>query len=312
MLRGYRTGDAGPLARLATEQFPEEQALLGIDPKGVEELAVRLHRWNYRLVLGFLSAIGRPIFRLIIIEEGGEVAGTAVLTYGPRAGYASTVAVDPKHRRRGHARRIIAECVRRSAKRGRRYLALEVLASNAPARALYDSMGFRLLRETAFFVREPVNPPPFTPRIPGVREIQRSDGAALARVASRELPEDYLRVLPPTKGDFLLSPIVVSGLNSETEAWVVDTGSGPTGFLRATKSATVQAGHLTAPLLPDSVPDPLADSMIEGALSWFSGREVPRIVCQLALSATRSRAKLESLGFKEAFRSFTLFRPTGP
>jgi len=53
-----------------------------------------------------------------------------------------TLATAPGHRGRGLARRVLAELGHEAARRGVRWWFLEVSVANAPAIALYESMGF--------------------------------------------------------------------------------------------------------------------------------------------------------------------------
>lgn len=53
------------------------------------------------------------------------------------------IAVAPEARRRGLGRRLLAECMEQLAAEGCPTLHLEVRCSNAPARALYEALGWR-------------------------------------------------------------------------------------------------------------------------------------------------------------------------
>lgn len=53
-----------------------------------------------------------------------------------------TIAVRPAHRREGHARTLIRAALGLAAEKGAFFVHLEVRPSNAPARALYGSLGF--------------------------------------------------------------------------------------------------------------------------------------------------------------------------
>ena len=64
------------------------------------------------------------------------------------AWYVDALAVHPAFRRRGVARRLLAEADRRAAEAGTLGVALDTGLENAHARALYESAGFKLRQET--------------------------------------------------------------------------------------------------------------------------------------------------------------------
>lgn len=65
------------------------------------------------------------------------------------------IAVAPAFRRKGIARALIQALLRELARRGSRCLTLEVRASNAPARALYESLGFAQVGRRPNYYRNP-------------------------------------------------------------------------------------------------------------------------------------------------------------
>jgi len=66
------------------------------------------------------------------------------------------VAVAPKARRRGLARRLLRFALRRAAIAGARTAFLELRAGNREALALYESLGFRPLSRRRAYYRQPV------------------------------------------------------------------------------------------------------------------------------------------------------------
>ena len=61
----------------------------------------------------------------------------------PRAFYIDALAVDPRFRRRGAARALLAEAERQARSRKLPCVALDTTADNAPGRALYAAAGYR-------------------------------------------------------------------------------------------------------------------------------------------------------------------------
>jgi ribosomal protein S18 acetylase RimI-like enzyme len=64
-----------------------------------------------------------------------------------RAGflYVPVLAVDPGHRRRGIATRLLREVIEEAERAGGRGVALDVVADNRAAIALYESLGFGMV-----------------------------------------------------------------------------------------------------------------------------------------------------------------------
>ena len=78
-----------------------------------------------------------------VAREGDVLLGYAVLTV--RAGEARllNVCVRPSERNRGHGRALVRHMIDRAVGRKARTVFLEVRASNAPARRIYETLGFR-------------------------------------------------------------------------------------------------------------------------------------------------------------------------
>ncbi len=82
------------------------------------------------------------LFALARDTDGSVVAlGRAGLT--PAWTGLASIWVHPEHRRRGLAQRITHALLVESLRRGHRWAHLQVLSDNAPARALYEAMGFQ-------------------------------------------------------------------------------------------------------------------------------------------------------------------------
>src|SRR5262249_5023172 len=88
-----------------------------------------------------------PAFTAVIAEHAGVPAGYALYwpTYDTetalRGGWLSDLYMLPQARRRGIARRLMAEVAARTAARGGRYLTWLVHAANTRARAFYRTLG---------------------------------------------------------------------------------------------------------------------------------------------------------------------------
>lgn len=84
--------------------------------------------------------LGGGIF--LVAEQDGEVQGYVGCQTVLDEGYITNVAVSPDFRRRGAARRLIAELIARAKEKRLAFVTLEVRESNAPAIALYTGAGF--------------------------------------------------------------------------------------------------------------------------------------------------------------------------
>lgn len=78
----------------------------------------------------------------LVMEKKGEIIAQIGTKRVLDELHVMTVAVRPGHRRRGYARALIEAAV--SVHPGVRYVHLEVRPGNTGARALYESMGFRI------------------------------------------------------------------------------------------------------------------------------------------------------------------------
>lgn len=89
-----------------------------------------------------------------VIEEAGEPMGVATVVIEKGWGGISNVVVDPRHRRKGVAGRLLHVLASWAAENGAEGLYLQVLAGNAPALELYDKLGFRAISAYHYRVRK--------------------------------------------------------------------------------------------------------------------------------------------------------------
>ena len=97
--------------------------------------------------------LGGGIF--LVAEQDGEVQGYVGCQTVLDEGYITNVAVSPDFRRRGAARRLIAELIARAKEKGLAFVTLEVRESNAPAIALYTGAGFASVGKRKNFYSNP-------------------------------------------------------------------------------------------------------------------------------------------------------------
>ncbi len=309
MLRELRRADAPRIAELMRTSFPEEERLLGSRPEEFAKVADRLFRPDTRILLGFLRAIGRPIARFFVREADGHVVGTTLTTFPPRAGYLSMVMVDPAYRRRGFARELIEAGRRAAVRRGRPYVALDVLDENVPARTLYESVGYRPLRPSAYYVNDaPAAAGPSTTLPPHVRAYVPRDVAAIIAAHRSVTPPAIEEVLPLTTRQVRPNGWGAGIFNADSGAWVVDRGAGAEAFCTASVPRAMEAGHLSCPIVGRSADPALASALIRTATAWLGARGVPRVVTRVPADLTGARAAIESIGYRHAIPITTFYR----
>jgi ribosomal-protein-alanine N-acetyltransferase len=81
-----------------------------------------------------------PFGLYLLVEEGDEIFGQIGVRHVLGELHITTLAVRPERRRRGYARALVGAAL--AAFPGARRVHLEVRPSNAPARALYEALGF--------------------------------------------------------------------------------------------------------------------------------------------------------------------------
>lgn len=124
--------------------------------------AARLHReafepmgergWTRQDLAGLLASSGIAGF---LLTESTSDIGMAICRVVADEAELLTVAVDPRHRRRGAARQLLDAVASHAREGGARTLFLEVGADNPAARTLYDSLGFGIVgRRAGYYERK--------------------------------------------------------------------------------------------------------------------------------------------------------------
>lgn len=99
------------------------------------------HGWGRFVEVALEHPTQFPHQRLVVAEVDGRVAGFADFRVpGDGTGHLSYICVAPTARRRGVARALLAACVGEAGPL--RSVSLDVFEDNAPARALYQALGF--------------------------------------------------------------------------------------------------------------------------------------------------------------------------
>lgn len=93
---------------------------------------------------GFLDALKRTDTCYLVAKEQGEICGYCGFYQSFEEADIVNVAVSPKYRQRGIGRKLLEQLLLAGRQKGVQRFLLEVRVSNAPAIALYTSMGFVL------------------------------------------------------------------------------------------------------------------------------------------------------------------------
>jgi ribosomal protein S18 acetylase RimI-like enzyme len=102
----------------------------------------------------FRRFLATPTASLIVAEDGGKLAGYALVLYPPRSKLARlySIAVAPHSAQRGVGPRLLAAAEQAAWRRQRRAMRLEVHEHNTRAIARYEKSGYRLFgRHRAYY-----------------------------------------------------------------------------------------------------------------------------------------------------------------
>lgn len=104
----------------------------------------------------FKDMIERDDSHYMVITLDGLVIGTAGYTYNGFEGYINNVVIDSDYRGNGYSRILLESLLEEGRARGINEYTLEVRVSNAPAKALYEGLGFKSEGIRKNFYEKPV------------------------------------------------------------------------------------------------------------------------------------------------------------
>ena len=85
--------------------------------------------------------------RFLVAVEAGKIVGYAVATASGKDGHVVSVAVDPRHRRRGIGTALLSAVTHKFVEEGVEQIHLEVRKGNTAGISFYERMGFRIFSE---------------------------------------------------------------------------------------------------------------------------------------------------------------------
>ncbi len=120
----------------------------------------------------YYSEVGNPSSYYLVARLDDALAGFGGMWAVEDEAHIVTLAVLPEFRRRGIARALMDGLLAEARRRGAWHITLEVRAGNAPAQALYTSLGFRTIatrrryypdnnEDAAVMALDLTPPPPF-------------------------------------------------------------------------------------------------------------------------------------------------------
>lgn len=308
VVRTYHTGDSAGVEDLWQRNPSAEFPLMGLNPGQVGNLLRRTERWNVRLILALASAVHRPLFKFLILEEQGKVVGTTMMSFPANVAYIGGVTVDAAFRRRGHAQELLRACETLGRRYGRHHLVLDVLTENEPAIRLYERLGYKKIRSIRWMSRDlsrPLNVPAPAQGYT-IQPFQSAMAKRLAHLANADIPPSYRLLVSVRPQDLRLSGLGqrIGGVSSAT--WVLQREEEIVGFVRAGVSPAIQAAQM-GPLALAGPPAPEAwTGLIRTALSWCAAQKAPRAILSLPEHLESVLPVLQSEGFTDSFRVQTM------
>ncbi len=97
--------------------------------------------WTYRAPR-VAQLIRDPEAIALVTRDGARIVGFSIMTFGDERAHLVLLAVRPTHRRRGIARRMVSWLADSAAIAGMASIHVELRADNAPAYAMYQTLGF--------------------------------------------------------------------------------------------------------------------------------------------------------------------------
>lgn len=144
---GWSRFDESLVMRLPLAQAPVDDAIDQIPLKDISRFvgaSLKVHDADPALRPGLSEIIGaiQPEAGLFALERGEEALATLICVHDGDLAGLFEVATDKAVRKQGHGRQLILSALKWARLRGAREAWLQVEAANAPAVALYRSLGF--------------------------------------------------------------------------------------------------------------------------------------------------------------------------
>jgi ribosomal protein S18 acetylase RimI-like enzyme len=242
------------------------------------------------------------------VEEGEIVGNITVHRHykGLTGWFISNLAVHPKFRRRGIARRLVEAGIEFARERGAKRISLEVRAENAPARALYQGLGFSEVDSvTKMRTDNPASATLLVAQEATVRVSQVGDGQELFRLARETFPPQAREILNLRQSDYSQSNPrrLISGLSdllqgrSTLRFGAYEEGK-LAGMLTLRTGAFLAVHSLTLMVHPDTRGQ-VEESLLTQTLRFLESRSWRPIRAEIHPSYNLAKEVFERYGFSE-------------
>jgi ribosomal protein S18 acetylase RimI-like enzyme len=100
----------------------------------------------------FATQLASGAQALIGLEVDGALIGVVMTTHDGRKGWINRLAIDPDHRRRGYAKRLIAEAERTLRDMGFVVIGVLIESDNAPSLTLFQETGYEMHKDEIYYL----------------------------------------------------------------------------------------------------------------------------------------------------------------
>jgi len=274
-----------------------------------ETMVKSLSKWSIWAILRISQWVGRPIVTTFVAAEGTRVVGTGSLLWFPEAGYVAGMATEPEYRGRGIATRILERLQAETARRRRRWLALDVESENEVAIRVYRKAGYREVARFTWYTRTGLADAsgPSTERS---RAASTAEQSAVAPELDAGRSPEYRTALPASARVLNHNELLVRGVRVRAQTWIRRTASGAPAVLRAFYLSRSRMGVY----LPMSGRSELSPAdltpLFRDATEWLRGETAATSLAVVQEPVGGVGQALEGLGFRPVVSSVTMLRPT--
>lgn len=300
--------DLHPTTELIELAFGE-----ALDPVSREALReMRALAWLFGPLFWLLSAMHMPLadtYGGFVWMEKGRIVGNVTVhrRYSEKKGwFISNLAVHPEYRRRGIARGLVTAGVEMARQKRARRISLEVRADNAPARGLYQELGFTEVDSVSTLKLDPVVTPPPVPlegyAIEIVKPVQWRE---LLRLAEEALSPEAREMIPLSE-EFLQPSLVrrlVSSigdfLNGRTTMRLAASKQGEFAAVVTLRTGGFLGAHSLTLMVHPAHRSKVEEILLASALSVLETSRSRALKAEIHPSYPHARSMFEQYGFVE-------------
>lgn len=298
-IRVLRPADAPRVADLLAVAFAEEFEGAGAEVQGLHR-QLRAGGWAQREPLRSLAAVFGVEFAFFVAEHRGRVVG-CVGVMGQALPLINSVAVHPNFRRLGIAEALVREAESFTLSRGHDIVSLDVLEHNAPARTLYQKLGYEEYHRYRTYSRDLTPGSAVEPLPEGydLAPLRPRHADAFHTIERASLPESFRTVTPTLAPRYASGPPAVFQRligGSHTYRRVLTYEGTAAGYLLAHMAAGQREGRIEYPIIPPHHGEAMTGAIAEaGRFLVRHGATTIRI--DLSHSRTDQHEAVEALSF---------------